>query len=57
MMFDRPEDVVEEMVQGMLAFDHTLRRLSDLNVVIRNDYQSVKIKEVYGNRNRRQSLF
>ena len=34
------------MIQGILAYDHTLRRLSDLNVIIRADYELVKDKQV-----------
>ncbi len=38
----RVEDVVEEMIQGMLTYDHRLCRLANLNVVLRADYESAK---------------
>ena len=44
----RAEDVVEEMVQGMLAVDHTLCRLGNLNVVLRVDYETSKQNQVFG---------
>ena len=45
-LINSPEDVVDEMLQGMVVLNPSLLRLSPLNVLIRSDFAAVRDRQV-----------